>query len=72
MDAETFKAVEAALVEYKVVYLRNQKMTTAEQVALGRMFGELEVHPFRPEGEFPEIIVMDNHKDNPVLSTDVV
>jgi taurine dioxygenase len=35
------------------------------------MFGELEVHPFRPEGEFPEIIVMDNHKDNPVLSTDI-
>jgi taurine dioxygenase len=35
------------------------------------MFGELEVHPFRPEGEFPEILVLDNHKDNPVLSTDV-
>ena len=35
------------------------------------MFGELEVHPFRPEGEFPEIMVLDNHKDNPVLSTDV-
>ncbi len=71
MDAETFNAFEAALIEYKVIYLRNQKMTTAEQVALGRMFGDLEVHPFRPEGEFPEIIVMDNHKDNPVLSTDV-
>jgi taurine dioxygenase len=38
---------------------------------LGRRFGELEVHPFRPEGEFPEIMVLDNHKDNPVLSTDV-
>ena len=35
------------------------------------MFGELEVHPIRPEGEFPEILVLDNHKDNPVLSTDV-
>ena len=35
------------------------------------MFGELEVHPFRPEGDFPEILVLDNHKDNPVLSTDV-
>jgi len=35
------------------------------------MFGDLEVHPFRPEGEFPEIMVLDNHKDNPVLSTDV-
>ena len=35
------------------------------------MFGELEVHPMRPQGEFPEILVLDNHKDNPVLSTDV-
>ena len=25
----------------------------------------------RPQGEFPEILVLDNHKDNPVLSTDV-
>ena len=46
-------------------------MTTAQHVTLGRRFGELEVHPFRPEGEFPEIMVLDNHKDNPVLSTDV-
>ena len=25
----------------------------------------------RPQGQFPEILVLDNHKDNPVLSTDV-
>ena len=67
----TFAALEAALVEHKVVFLRDQHLTTAEHVAFGRRFGELEVHPFRPEGEFPEIMVLDNHKDNPVLSTDV-
>jgi taurine dioxygenase len=71
MDEETYQAFEATLIEYKVIYLRNQKLSTAQQVAIGRMFGDLEVHPFRPKGEFPEIIVMDNHKDNPVLSTDV-
>jgi len=31
----------------------------------------LEVHPFSPEGQVPEIMVLHNHKDNPVLSTDV-
>ena len=51
--------------------LRDQNLTTAEHVEISRMFGELEVHPFRPKGEFPEIMVLDNHKDNPVLSTDV-
>ncbi len=71
LDGPTFAALEAALVEHKVVFLRDQHLTTAEHVAFGRRFGELEVHPFRPEGEFPEIMVLDNHKDNPVLSTDV-
>jgi len=71
LDDATFAQLEAALVEHKVIYLRDQNLTTAEHVAFGRRFGELEVHPFRPEGEFPEIMVLDNHKDNPVLSTDV-
>lgn len=71
MDRATFAAFEAALIEHKVLVLREQHMTTAQHVALSRRFGELEVHPMRPQGEFPEILVLDNHKDNPVLSTDV-
>ena len=71
IDAATQAALEAALIKHKVLIARDQQMTTAEHVRLSRMFGELEVHPFRPQGEFPEIMVLDNHKDNPVLSTDV-
>ena len=71
MPPQTFAAFEAALIEHKVVMLRDQHLTTAQHVAFSRMFGELEVHPMRPQGEFPEILVLDNHKDNPVLSTDV-
>jgi taurine dioxygenase len=71
LDQTTFEAFETALIDNKVLVVRNQHLTTAEHVRLSRMFGELEVHPFRPEGEFPEIMVLDNHKDNPVLSTDV-
>ena len=71
LDSETFKAFEAALVEHKVVFLRDQHLDTAQHVAISRLFGELEVHPMRPQGAFPEILVLDNHKDNPVLSTDV-
>lgn len=70
-DRDTYARLEAALIEHKVIYARDQHLTTAQHVALGRMFGELEVHPFRPEGEFPEILVLDNHKDNPVLATDI-
>ena len=70
-DPDTFRAFEAALIEHKVLVVRDQHLTTAEHVAISRPFGDLEVHPFRPQGEFPEILVLDNHKDNPVLSTDV-
>jgi taurine dioxygenase len=71
MDAATLKAFEAALIEHKVLVVRDQNLTTEQHVRLSRLFGELEVHPMRPQGEFPEILVLDNHKDNPVLSTDV-
>lgn len=71
LDPETFKAFEAALIEHKVVFLRDQHLDTAQHVAISRLFGELEVHPMRPQGAFPEILVLDNHKENPVLSTDV-
>jgi taurine dioxygenase len=71
VNRKTARAFEAALIEHKVLVLRGQKLTTAEHVAVSRMFGELEVHPMRPQGEFPEILVLDNDKDNPVLSTDV-
>jgi taurine dioxygenase len=71
LDSETFKAFETALIEHKVIFLRDQHLDTAQHVAISRLFGQLEVHPMRPQGEFPEILVLDNHKDNPVLSTDV-
>ena len=71
MDDDAFAAFEAALVEHKVLAVRDQFLTTEQHVAFSRRFGELEVHPMRPQGQFPEILVLDNHKDNPVLSTDV-
>ena len=71
MSPATARAFEAALIEHKVLVLRDQDLTTAEHVAVSRLLGELEIHPMRPQGEFPEILVLDNDKDNPVLSTDV-
>jgi taurine dioxygenase len=71
LNKPTYEALLAALTEHKVIVLRDQHLNTRQHVEISRMFGELEVHPFRPQGEFPEILVLDNHKDNPVLSTDV-
>jgi taurine dioxygenase len=71
LDPETHKALEATLIEHKVIVIRDQHLDTKQHVEISRPFGDLEVHPMRPQGEFPEILVLDNHKDNPVLSTDV-
>ena len=50
MDPETFKALEAALIEHKVIVLRDQHLTTEQHIAISRPFGELEVHPMRSQG----------------------
>ena len=71
LDEESFNRIESALITHKVIFAREQTISTSEHVALGYLFGELEVHPFRPQGVHPELMVLDNHKDNPVLSTDV-
>lgn len=72
LDPAAFAALYAALIEHKLIYFRDQDMTPEQQVAFGRQFGELETHPFRPDRPgIPELVVLDNHRDNPVLSTDI-
>ncbi|QPA32287.1 TauD/TfdA dioxygenase family protein [Thermaerobacillus caldiproteolyticus] len=47
-----------ALLEWKVLFFRNQKITSEQQRAFARLWGELEVHPFFPieEGQSKEIV----------------
>jgi len=56
LPGPVFAELERALVDYKVVFLRDQHVDAARQVAFARRFGELELHPFiPPNGEFPEL-----------------
>ena len=72
VDRAMAGAIHDALMRHKVVFFRGAAMTPAQHVAFGRLFGELTVHPFVPHlDEHPEVVVLDNHKDNPVFSTDV-
>jgi taurine dioxygenase len=66
------KEINAALLQYKVIFFRNQQMTAEQQIRFGEQFGPLETNPFRPQGEGkPELQIVKNNKDNPVFSTDV-
>lgn len=44
-DAGLFAEIKAALLQHKVVFLRDQHISRADHVAFARRFGELEDHP---------------------------
>ena len=44
-DAELFAELRALLLQYKVLFVRDQDITRAEHVALAERFGPLEDHP---------------------------
>ena len=44
-DDDLFAAIKAALLQHKVLFLRNQDISRADHVAFARRFGELEDHP---------------------------
>ena len=43
---DTIAAIRQALVEHQVIFLRDQDLTPARQVAFGRRFGPLNIHPY--------------------------
>ncbi len=48
LDEASFREIQRAFLDYKVLFFRNQPLTTAEHTAFARRFGDLEEHPFLP------------------------
>ena len=63
LSPELAREIERALVEFKVLFFRDQPLRPAEHVAFALNFGELEVHPFLPGGETPEVIRFEKNED---------
>ncbi|AGW94170.1 TauD/TfdA family dioxygenase [Cupriavidus sp. DF5525] len=58
LDDDTYLALRAALLKYKVLFFRKQAISPAQHVAAARRFGELEVHPMlASHPEHPELVV---------------
>ncbi|MGK0471783.1 MAG: taurine dioxygenase [Candidatus Azotimanducaceae bacterium] len=62
-------ALNDSLVEHKVIFFRDQPITTSQHLTFARQFGELEVHPVTPKEGFPEVLVLHNDADRPPLGT---
>jgi len=65
MDSATLAALRQTLLDWKVIFFRDQNITTEQHLAFARNFGELEVHPFAPQKEgFPEILPITHDENN--------
>ncbi|CAN5564207.1 TauD/TfdA family dioxygenase [soil metagenome] len=57
LSDDVIAELRQALLDYKVLFFRDQPFTPAEHVRFARRFGELEFHPFIPgHDEHPELV----------------
>jgi len=54
---ETIAAIRRALVEHQVIFFRDQSLTPEQQLAFGRRFGPLNIHPYvKGMADHPEVM----------------
>lgn len=68
--------IEQALLEYQLLFFRDQPIEPAQQARFAAYFGDLHIHPIYPNvPEQPEVLVLDTAvtdvRDNAVWHTDV-
>ena len=63
---ELYIQLRKCLVEYEVIFFRDQAITPAQQYALASMFGPLQSHPaYQTVEGFPEISILESTADKP-------
>ena len=56
--------IKQALLDYKVIFFRDQPLTPEQHIAFARRFGELELHPFIPGNtHHPELVRFEKSAD---------
>jgi alpha-ketoglutarate-dependent taurine dioxygenase len=74
LDDRHIAEIRAALLRWKVVFFRNQRLSQAEHVAFGRRFGKITpAHPTLPAAfpEHPEILLLDSKQANALGGTEI-
>ncbi|HEX4292930.1 MAG TPA: TauD/TfdA family dioxygenase [Rhizomicrobium sp.] len=65
LDAETQAALHQALLDWKVLFFRDQDITTEQHLAFAGAFGALEVHPFAPhKPDYPQVLAIAHGPGN--------
>jgi taurine dioxygenase len=70
LDEAAYREVRAALLQFGVLFFKEQsEIPPATQVQIGRMFGELHMHPAAPHMPgHPEVFVIHAHRDSKVAN----
>ncbi len=70
LSAAQVSDLKRALLEYQVLFFREQKMTMDDHKALGRHFGSLHRHPAIPGPEgHPEILMLHSDEKSPYAAS---
>jgi taurine dioxygenase len=70
LDEETYREIRAAFLRFGVLFFKEQsEIPPAVQVAIGRLFGELHVHPAAPQMPgYPELFVIHATRESKVAN----
>ena len=70
LDEETYREVRRAFLEHQVLFFKEQReIPPGVQVAIGKMFGELHLHPAAPSMHgHPEVFEIHAHRDSKVAN----
>jgi len=70
LTLDTYREVRAAFLRFGVLFFKAQaEIPPAVQIAIGRMFGDLHMHPAAPQMPgFPELFVIHAHRDSKVAN----
>ena len=71
LDSNTFDEVYAALLAYRVIFFRDQNISSEQHMDFARQFGELEEHPFIPS-DAPDAEVVRFDKDEKMVGVENV
>jgi len=56
LTGQDIAEIHRALLEWKVIFFRDQRLTPLQQRDFARHWGELEINPFLPQGDVPEVV----------------
>ncbi|MCR9277147.1 MAG: TauD/TfdA family dioxygenase [Pseudomonadaceae bacterium] len=65
LSENVMQQIRQALLDWKVIFFRDQDITTEDHMRFSAWFGELEVHPFAPEKEgYPKVLQITHDGDH--------